>query len=97
MPTYICLTNFTDQGIHDIRQTTQRSKAAIGAAAEFGVTFKEHYWTFGMYDTVAVVDASSDEAIAAFVLRLSSHGNIRVQTARAFSTEEMNGILSKIP
>ena len=97
MPTYIALVNFTEQGIRNIKQTTDRAKALSAAAAKLGVKVKETYWTMGAYDAVLVVDAQNDEAITALALSAGSLGNIRTQTMRAYSADEMNKILAKLP
>ena len=97
MPTYIALVNFTEQGIRNIKQTTDRAKALSAAAAKLGVKVKETYWTMGAYDAVLVVDAPNDEAITALALSAGSLGNIRTQTMRAYSADEMNKILAKLP
>ena len=49
MATYIALVNFTDQGVRHIRQTTERAKALINAAANLGVKIKNIYWTLGAF------------------------------------------------
>jgi uncharacterized protein with GYD domain len=97
MATYIALVNFTDQGVRHIRQTTDRAKALIKAGSHLGVAVKNIYWTLGCYDAVFVAEAPDDDTITAFTLSMSSLGNIRTQTLRAFSAEEMNKILAKVP
>ena len=97
MATYIALVNFTDQGVRHIRQTTERAKALIKAAANLGVRIKEIYWTLGAFDAVFTAEAPDDETITAFGLSMASLGNIRTQTLRAFSADEMNKILEKVP
>lgn len=96
MAMYIALVNFTDQGVHHIKDTVKRADAAKAMAKKFGVTFKEMYWTLGSYDEVIVFDAPDDASIAAFLASLGSLGNIRTQTLRAFSQADMNGILGKL-
>lgn len=98
MATYISLVHFTDQGIRQIKQTTERAKA-LGAVAssKFGVKIREIYWTLGAYDAVFVADAPDDEAITALALNLGSLGNVRTQTLRAYSADEINQILAKLP
>lgn len=97
MPTYVALVNFTEQGVRNIKQTTERAKALSAAAAKLGVKVKETYWTMGAYDAVLVADAPNDEAITALALSVGSLGNIRTQTMRAYSADEMNKILAKLP
>ena len=97
MATYIALVNFTDQGVRHIRQTTDRAKALINAAAHLGVHIEELYWTMGAFDAVFSAEAPDDETMTAFAVSMGSLGNIRTQTLRAFSADEMNKILEKIP
>ena len=97
MQTYVVLANFTEQGIRKVKDTTKRADAAKELAARFGVKMKDIYWTQGQYDVVTLCEADSEAAISAFGLALASDGHVRFQTLRAFSREEMNGILSKLP
>ncbi|MGH7830047.1 MAG: GYD domain-containing protein [Candidatus Binatia bacterium] len=97
MPTYVALVNFTDQGIRNVKQTTERAKAMSAAAAKLGIKVKDTYWTMGQYDAVLVADAPNDEAITTWTLSGGSLGNIRTQTMRAYSAEEMNKIVAKLP
>lgn len=97
MATYVALVNFTDQGVRNIRQTTERAKALMNAAANLGVRIKEIYWTLGAFDAVFTADAPDEETLTAFTLSVGSLGNIRTQTLRAFSADEMNKILEKVP
>jgi uncharacterized protein with GYD domain len=97
MASYFALVNFTDQGIRHIRQTTERAKALINAAANLGVKIKDIYWTMGNFDAVLIAEAPDDETVTAFAVSMGALGNIRMQTLRAFSADEMNKILEKIP
>jgi len=96
MATYIALVHFTDQGIRNIKQTTERAKALSAAAAKLGVKVKDTYWTMGAYDVVLVAEAPNDEAITALALTVGALGNIRTQTMRAYSAEEMSKIIAKM-
>ena len=97
MQTYIVLANFTDQGIRNIKQTTKRAEEAKELAGRFGVKMREIYWTQGQYDIVTLCEGDNEAAISAFGLALTAAGNVRFQTLRAFTRDEMNGILSKLP
>jgi uncharacterized protein with GYD domain len=97
MSTYIALVTFTDQGVRYIRQTTERSKGLVNAAANLGIRIKDIYWTMGVYDAVFTAEAPDDETMTAFAASMGALGNIRTQTMRAFSADEMNKILTKLP
>ena len=97
MLTYIVLGSFTDQGLRTIKDTTKRADAAKEMAARFGVKMREIYWTQGQYDLVTICEADDEAAISAFGLAIGAAGNVRFQTLRAFTKDEMNGILAKLP
>ena len=96
MPTYIALANFTDQGIRNVQDTIKRAEAVRVAAAKFGVTVKDLYWTLGSHDMVVIFEAPDDAAFTAFGLTIGKAGNVRTQTMRAFNRDEMNAILAKV-
>lgn len=97
MARYIALSNFTDQGIRSIKDTTKRADAVREAAGLFGAKMTDIYWTQGAYDLVAMIDAPDDASATAFALAIGMGGNVRTQTLRAFSKSEMDAILSKLP
>ena len=96
MATYIVLLNFTDQGIRKVKETTKRADAVKKMAKKFGINAKEFFWTLGNYDVVAIFEAPDDESMTALGLSIGAAGNVRSQTLRAFSKEDMNGILAKL-
>jgi uncharacterized protein with GYD domain len=97
MLNYVVLASFTDQGLKTIKDTTKRADTAKELAGKFGVKMNEIYWTQGQYDIVTLCQANDEASIAAFGLALTSQGNVKFQTLRAFTRDEMNGILSKLP
>jgi uncharacterized protein with GYD domain len=96
MAMYVVLFNFTDQGIHNVKDTTKRAAAFTEVAKSAGVSVKDMYWTLGQYDIIAIIDAADDVAATALGLSLGKTGNVRTQTLRAFSQAEMEAILSKV-
>jgi uncharacterized protein with GYD domain len=96
MPSYVCLIQFKDQGIRNIKDTVKRGDAAIAEAEKMGIKIVEEYWTMGAYDAVVIFEAPDDETMSAFILKVGSLGNVQGQTLRAFRRNEMEGILAKI-
>jgi uncharacterized protein with GYD domain len=96
MATFISLASFTDQGIRNVKQSTERAQAFREAAQKAGVTVKDIYWTMGSLDLVVISDAPDDETAMALLLGLGSVGNVRTQTLRGFSAEEMGSIVAKL-
>jgi uncharacterized protein with GYD domain len=89
MPTYVLLSNFTDQGIRNIQDTGKRAEAFRDYAKSKGVTVKDLYYTHGPYDLVVILDAPDEATLTALVLGVSKLGNVRGQTLRAFSAAEI--------
>ena len=96
MATFIVLAGFTDQGIRNVKETINRAEAFKEMAKKSSITVRDLYWTLGQYDVMAVCEAPDDEAATAFSLSVSSRGNVRSQTLRAFSFDEMKMILGKM-
>ena len=96
MAHYVVLANFTDQGIHAIKDTATRAKAFRDTAKQMGVKVKDIYWTLGSYDVVLMMNAPNDETVAAIMAKAGALGNLKSQTLRAFDEQEMESILKKI-
>jgi uncharacterized protein with GYD domain len=95
MATYIVLADWTQQGVANFEQTVDRYDAGLRQMEASGITVKDRYWTLGNHDQVSVIDAPDDETLAAALLKLSSLGNIRTTTLRAFSADEMRALIAK--
>ena len=96
MPTYVTLSNFTEQGMKNIKDTAKRAEAFKKAAKEAGITIKELLWTQGQYDLVTVLEAPDEITASALALSVGKLGNITGQTLRAFTAAEMEKILQKV-
>ena len=97
MVTYVGLLSFTDKGIQGIKDTTKRAAAAREVAKKFGVNMREILWTMGKYDIVCVLEAEDEQALAAYNLATAIQGNVRSHSLRAYSADEMDKILAKLP
>ena len=96
MSTFVTTIKFTEQGIANVRDTTQRANSFRSEAKKMGVNVTDILWTLGAFDGLIVFDAPDEETAAALTLRLGSLGNVQSQTGRAFRESEMSGILSKL-
>jgi len=93
--TFISLVSFTDQGIRNVKDSPDRFEAFRTMAQKAGVTVKAVYYTVGSCDMVTIVEGAEDAATAV-LLKVGSLGNVRSQTLRAFSVDEMRAILGKV-
>jgi uncharacterized protein with GYD domain len=95
MPTYVVLLNWTDQGVRADRDTVRRREQADALAEKHGARIEQVYCTMGHYDSVAIFEAPDDETVAAMVLDITSAGNLRTSTLRAFDHDEMQAIIQR--
>jgi uncharacterized protein with GYD domain len=96
MITYAVLVNFTDQGIRNAKDTLKRADAFKEMAKKFGVTVREMFWTQGLHDIVVITEAPDEASGTALNMSLCALGNVRTQTLRAFSANEMKQIIAKM-
>ena len=96
MATFISLVNFTDQGIRNVKDSPDRYEAFRSMAEKLGAKVKGVFYTIGHYDMVLIVEGN-DEAAMTAMLKVGSLGNVRTETLRGFSLEEMRKIIGKMP
>ncbi len=97
MPSYVLLMKLTDQGAKAIKDGPGRAEAGIKAFEKMGGKLSGFYVVMGEYDYVAVGEMPSDEAATTFALALSSLGNVRTTTLRAYTKEEFATMVKKLP
>lgn len=95
MNTYVSLINWTDEGIRNFRDTTRRAEDFSKLIENSGGRVRELLWTVGEYDVVCIADFPDEEAGVAALLQVGSAGHVRSSTLRAFSADEMSGIISR--
>lgn len=96
MATYVCLVTFTDTGIRNLRGTTARARVFQEKMEKLGIHIKQTLWTVGTYDIVHFFDAPDDTTAAVVAFTLSSLGNVRTNTMRAFDAAEMDSIIERV-
>ena len=95
MPHYVSLINWTEQGVKNFRDTTKRADDFSALAKRHGGKVESLLWTVGEYDIVSVVEFPDDESSVAALLELGAAGNVRTKTMKAFSSDEMTGIIGR--
>lgn len=95
MATFITLVNFTEQGARNIKESPARFEAYKAQAEKVGLTIKSGYWTTGKYDMILTVEGNEETAMIS-LLKTVTQGNVRTQTLRAYSLEEMKGFVGKL-
>ena len=96
MAQYIMLSNWTEQGIKNIKESPKRLDAAKALAKKFNGEILDFYMTTGAHDMVVMLEAPDDEAAAKFALSLGSAGNVRTTTLKAFPEKSYRSIIGSL-
>ena len=95
MSTYVSLINWTEQGIRLPPYDSARGRLHR-TRREFWGSVRGLVWTVVNINLVCVADFPDEEAGVAALLQVGSQGSVRSTTMRAFSSEEMSGIIRRI-
>jgi uncharacterized protein with GYD domain len=95
MPSYVVLMNWTEQGAKNSMDTLERARAFDDMVEKVGGKVREHVYTLGEYDIVMVTEFPNDEAGAEVLLQLATLGNVHTKTLRAFTDDELAGIIGR--
>ena len=96
MPRYVVLVNWTEQGLKNVKETLQPTDSGSDLAEKHGLKLEQAYWIVDPYDMVTIFEAPEEEALSAHLLEIGSLGNVRTTTLRAYSEQEMSGILQRL-
>ena len=96
MPTFITYGNWTDQGARDIKNGPARARATQELLKSLGGEVKAAYVVTGAHDVVMICEAPDGQVMAKFALALAAQGNLRTQTSRAFTAEEIGKVIADL-
>lgn len=97
MLTYVALLTFTDTGIKEVGQTAKRAKAFREFVEKKGIKIVSTFWLNGPFDGIHIFEVANEDQAMAHSLSLSTFGNVRTQTFRAYSRAEILPILEGLP
>jgi uncharacterized protein with GYD domain len=83
MPTYVLLSNLTDEGAKSLKANPKRLQEVNKEIEKFGAKVTAQYAVLGPYDFVSIVDCPDNETIARVSVELASRGSIRLITLAA--------------
>ena len=72
MAKYILLTNWTEQGIRNVKDSPKRLDSAKALAKKLGGELRKFYMTTGTHDMVVILELPDDNAAATFALTLGT-------------------------
>jgi len=93
MPTYVSLITWPAQGIRKIKDSPKRLDAVKKVLKGLGGELKSFYMTQGAFDAMLILELPDDRALAKFLLKTGSAGNVRTTTVRAYPEGEYRTIM----
>ncbi len=97
MPAFILMLDWTEQGIRAVKDSPKRGQVSRELAKKCGVEIKEVYLTSGDHDILIISEAPRADNVAKFALALSSLGNVRTHTSRAWTEAEWTKMITELP
>jgi uncharacterized protein with GYD domain len=97
MPLFICMINWTEKGIHSVKDSPKRAKAARELAKKVGVNMKELYLTSGDSDLLVILETANGDNVAKFALAIGAQGYVRTRTFRAWPEAEYQKLIAELP
>lgn len=97
MFTHIVLYKHTGKGAQELKGAPERIRTALKAAEAVGIKCLAFYVTTGEYDYIAMGESPNEEAGMAFQLAQAMKGYVKTVTLRAFTVDEFEAILNRIP
>ena len=97
MPTFMCFLNWTDQGAKAIKDGPARYEAGKALITRLGGRMVCAYVTTGQYDVVLIVEMPNGDAMTKLAVAITSSGNARTTTVRAFPSEEFGKLAAEAP
>jgi len=83
MPTYVLLSNLTDEGAKALKNNPKRLQEVNKEIEKFGAKVTAQYAVLGPYDFVSIVECPDNETITKVSVELASRGSIRLMTLAA--------------
>jgi uncharacterized protein with GYD domain len=97
MPTFMCFLNWTDQAAKALKDAPKRYEATKSLVAKLGGRLICGYVTTGQYDVALVVEMPNGDAMTQLAVAITSSGNARTTTVRAFAPEEFGKLAAEAP
>ena len=94
---YVTLLKFTDLGVKNIKDTVNQAEKFSHLGEQLGGRLTNILWTQGIHDLVITSEFRDDESYQAFILAVNSTGNVRTESLRSFTAQDIKRIITKIP
>ena len=93
---YISLMTFTEEGARSVNKSTARAEAFNKIAEQRGIKIHHTFWTNGPYDVIHLFEVDNEDDAMAHSYSLSALGNVRTQTYRAYTRDEIQPVMNNV-
>ena len=98
MPLYVTLYKLTDQGRRTIKDSPKRFRSTIAQLEKMaGVKVHQALYVSGRYDIVVVSEAPNDQVANVAALTTMTAGNVIGETLHAYSIDDIEKAVAKLP
>jgi uncharacterized protein with GYD domain len=95
MAMFVVLGKLTDQGAKNIQTLRKGVEENMARGDRLGIKIRGWYLTQGRYDIVVLAEAPDAETMLAQAAGVAGTGNMRTETLRAYSLDEVEQVLKK--
>ena len=88
MPTYVMLTNLTDEGRKTLKECPERIKDVNIEVEYMGARLVSQYALMGQYDFVNILEAPDNETMSRIAVELGSRGTLQAMTLSAIPIDD---------
>ncbi|NQT74377.1 MAG: GYD domain-containing protein [Chloroflexi bacterium] len=88
MPTYVMLTNLTDEGRKTLKECPERIKDVNIKVEDMGANLLHQYALMGPYDFLNILEAPDNETMARIAVELGSRGTLQAMTLSAIPIDD---------
>lgn len=89
MPAYVILGRLTPKAITHMDRASERDADGDRIVESLGGRVLAHFYTFGRYDFVVIIDLPSAEALAKAVVEFGRWGTVTTETMTALSPDDV--------
>ena len=93
MPTYVILSNLSEQGLQTLRANPERIRDVNKDVEELGARILHQWFLLGPYDFVNVIEAPDAATVARIAVALGARGSTRMQSYEALDVDAFVGVL----
>jgi uncharacterized protein with GYD domain len=95
MPTYIILSNLSDQGLQTLQANPDRLRQVNKDVEELGAKVLHQWFLLGPYDFVNVIEAPDATTVARVAIALGARGSTRMQSFEAIEADQLLSALAR--